>query len=282
MTCFLQCGTVPNELADNPGKLKWICNVTGGLREYIDIDIIKSEKITVTNWGDAPSVGVAEGAFALMMAVLKDVRVFIEHADNGGFNWPENLRIGQLANAKIGIFGMGYIARRFVEYLRPFEPIISAYDPFVNDFPAGVEKVSSLEELFEKSQIIVVHAGLTDETRGIINAELLGKLPDGGVIINTARGAIIDTEALEKECTSGRLRAGLDVLAPDDLPPVDSPLRNNKNVILTAHGIGSVNWGIDPELPDLTAKNCLNNLERFKQGEPVKFVITERAYNLMT
>ena len=281
LTCW-QSPHVPNSLAENPGNLKYICNITGEMRRWIDPELVASPKLVVTNWGDAPAYGVAEGAFALLMATLKEIPVFVRSARENGFGIPEGIRLGSLYGTKIGIFGMGVIGRKFVEFLRPFEPRIYAYDPFVTQMPEGVTRMDTLEELFDVAQIMVIHAGLTEQTRGIVTGDLLSRLPDGGIIINTARGAIIEREALEKEILSGRLRGGLDVLAPKDMPEVDSPLRTSENCVLSAHHISGTYWGVDPEMLTFTDRNCLDNLARFEAGEPLKFVMTPERYALST
>ncbi len=280
---------VPNELADNPGNLKYICNITGSISGWIDAPIIESPHITVTNWGDAAGYGIAEGAVSLLMTMLKDIPLFIEHArDDKERPDRETRRVGTLYQTRVGIYGMGYIGRKFVEYIRPFMPEIYAYDPYVENMPEGVIKVNSLEELFSKSQIIAIHAGLCEETVGTVTKELLAMLPDGAVLVNTARGPIIDEPALIEEIMSGRIRAGLDVMDPSlnpenaDMPAIDDPVRQVSNAVFTGHHIGGNGWSRDPEKIDFSAFNCLKNLDHFAKGEPLEFVIDITRYNRMT
>ncbi len=275
---------VPDELADNPGNLKLICNITGSVGGWIGEKIIESPHITVTNWGDAPAFGVAEGAFALMMAVMKDIPLSIEHAQNNGISAHPDRKLGSLYKMRIGIYGLGAIGRKFVDMLAPFMPVVFAYDPYVpqENMPESVTKVDTLEELFSKSQIMVIHAGLSDETRGSVTKEHLAMLPDGGIIINTARGAIINPEALRAELESGRLRAGLDVMSPQDWPEEGDPIRQWKNVIMTGHFIANPIWGVDPDKLDFTEINCLETLELFSEGKPLKFIIDIDRYRRMT
>lgn len=280
---------VPDELADNPGNLRYICNITGSVGGWIGEPIIASPYIQVTNWGDAVGYGMAEGAVALLMTMLKDIPNFIAHARND-LDRPDRdeRRVGTLFNTKLGIYGMGYIARKFVEYLRPFSPDFYAFDPYVDDMPEGVKKVDTLDELFQISQIVAVHAGLTPETTGSVTKEHLAMLPDGAIIINTARGPIIDEPALIAEIMSGRIRAGLDVmdqrLNPEngDMPAIDDPVRQVSNAVFTGHHIGGNEWGRDPEDLGHAELNALANLERFKNGEPLKFVIDVDRYRKMT
>lgn len=280
---------VPNELADNPGNLKYICNITGSIGGWIDEEIVDSPHITITNWGDAAGYGIAEGAVALLMTMLKDIPNFIDYArkDLDRPNTDER-RVGTLFNTRVGIYGMGYIGRRFVEYLRPFNPDIYAFDPYVETMPEGVTKVATIDELFKTSQVIAIHAGVTPETVGSITKEHLAMLPDGAVFINTARGRIVDEPALLAEIKSGRIRAGLDVmdqrLNPEnaDMPAIDDPVRFVSNAVFTGHHIGGNEWGRDPEDLDYSSLNCLANLERFSKGEPLQFVIDLDRFHKMT
>lgn len=281
---------IPDELATNPGNLKYLCHITGEMRGQISEELVSSPYLTVTNWGDAPAYGVAEGAFALLMTMVKDLPLHIKNAAANNLNTMEEDRQTTLYKRRIGIYGMGVIAKKFIEFLRPFCPIIYGYDPYAKDIPEGVIMVDSLEELFGNSQIMVIHAGLTEETRGSVNKKLLAMLPDGGIVINTARGGIIDWEAMREEILSNRLRVCLDVVgrgvkgthSVSDMPEVDDPVRFCDNAVFTAHHVSKNQWGIDPEELVFADLNCLDNLERFSKGEPLKFVMTPARYKLST
>lgn len=283
-------GTIqlPPALAQDPGNLKYICHLTGELRWPIPIEIIRS-KIPVTNWGNAPSFEVAEGAMALLLAVAKNLRGFIVEKEQGFWHDAKPaavLQTATLRNLKVGIYGLGFISRVFCDLIRPFRPALSAFDPYAKDWPSDIKRINSLEELFSTSSAIVIHAGLTPETHGSVNAKLLSLLPDHGIIINTARGKLIDQDALFAELKTGRLRAGLDVLAGDDKLPPDHPARKWPNVIFTSHQVPNANWPIPPEDPEaplqILHEVCLDNLGRFSRGEPLQFIIDEKRYALMS
>ncbi len=282
---------IPPELGTNPGNLKYVCNITGSLKRYVPQEIIDSPYIQVTNWGDAPAFEIAEGAFSLMMTMLKDIPYFIDCArknlDRPG---TDTRRVGTLYNTRVGIYGVGSIGRKFIEMLRPFMPEIYAFDPYVSQeqMPEGVTKVNTMEELFSKSQILVVHAGLCEETKGSIRKEHLALLPDGALFINTARGGIVEESALIAEIMSGRIRAGLDVMdtalnpTNGDMPGIDDPVRQVNNAVFSGHHIGGGSWGSDPEALSFAALNCLENIRRFSNGEPLKFVMDADRYKLST
>lgn len=282
---------IPPELGTNPGNLKYVCNITGSLKRYVPQEIIDSPYIQVTNWGDAPAFEIAEGAFSLMMTMLKDIPYFIDCARKG-LDRPgtDTRRVGTLFNTRVGIYGVGAIGRKFIDMLRPFKPEIFAFDPYVSqeNMPEGVKKVDTMEELFSLAQILVVHAGLCDETRGSIKKEHLALLPDGALFINTARGGIVEEPALIAEIISGRIRAGLDVMDTSlnpkngDMPAIDDPVRQVSNAVFSGHHIGGGEWGSDPEVLSFASLNCLENIRRFSCGEPLKFVMDAARYKLST
>ena len=273
---------IPNSLAHNPGNLKYICNITGEMSKWIDRELVESPYITITNWGDAPAYDVAEGAVVLLMTLMKDIPLHIKNCATDSMKPPKGVRQLTLFGTAVGIYGMGVIARKFVDMLRPFGARFYAYDPYVDNMPEGVTKVNSLEELFSVSRILAVHAALCDETKDSITEELLALLPDGAVFINTARGRIIKDGALEKELLKGRIRAGLDVFSDGNCCEPDSPLRGLNNVIFTYHGIGGKNIIDGDDANPIVTKNCLDNLERFSKGEELQFVMTPERFKIST
>ncbi|HHV60291.1 MAG TPA: hypothetical protein GXX49_08415 [Clostridiaceae bacterium] len=274
---------VPEEIADNPGRLRYCCHITGELRRYIPKKIIESENIYVTNWGDAPANNVAEGAVSLLLAVLKDLHMRVANVrrDEWGDSDPRYAS-GTLEGLNVGLYGFGVIGRRFAEILHVFGAKQYVFDPYVKELPDYCTKVETLRELFEKSEAIAIHAGLSDETRGSVNAELLALLPDNGIIINTARGDIIDQDALFAELEKGRLRAGLDVLAVNDRLPEGHPARKWENLILTCHQVSKIGWPEKPWELKKYEKICLDNIKRFINGEPLKFIMDIVRYERST
>jgi len=268
---------IPPEVADDPGRLRYVCNVTGSCRPGVPLEIIESP-IPVTNWGDCPAGPVAEGAMTLLLACLKKLPERQRVIDEGGYRVDKGFRSHTLRGLNLGVYGCGVIGAKFIEMVRPFEPVIRVFDPYVEALPEGCARVGSLSELFETSEAVALHAGLSDETRGTVTAELLAMLPDDGVIVNTARGAILDQDALFAELASGRLWAGLDVLDPDGLA-ADHPARRWPNLILTGHCISN-GRPIRADGGRLGCKHevCLDNLRRHLAGEPLRFIMDRTRY----
>jgi phosphoglycerate dehydrogenase-like enzyme len=262
---------LPAAIVDDPGALRYVCNLTGEMSRFVPAEIIASD-ILVSNWGDSPAISIAEGTVALLLSVLKDLHRQIVDIREGGWALDGKEYGGTLFDASLGLYGCGAIGRRFVDLIRPFGPRILVFDPYCRELPEGCSRVDTLRGLFEQSEIVTICAGLSDETRGSVTAELLALLPRDGVVINTARGAIVDQDALFAELESGRLRAGLDVLEPDRLAQ-DHPVRRWKNCILSAHEINR-GWPTDGAPPSKLSpmhRLCIDNITAFVQGRPIRF-----------
>lgn len=272
---------IPPALATNPGHVQYVLNLGGTCRATVPVEIIRSG-IPVTNWGDSPARVVAEGAMALLLAVLKDLRGRTEGMVAGNIWGARRLGLpsGTLHGLRMGLYGCGAIGRRFVQFVAPYEPELLVYDPYASGIPECCRRVDSLDALFDQSEAVVIWAGLSDETRGSVTAARLAKLPDHGIIVNAARGEIIDQDALFAELKSGRLRAGLDVLVNDDYLPPGHEAHKWPNLILTCHDITSAYWPERPPRLSESDKVALDNLKRFLAGQPLKFVMDEHRYAL--
>ena len=144
-----------------------------------------------------------------------------------------------LTGATVGLVSASKVARQVIRLLQVFDCTILVYDPFLSEQAArelGVESVG-LPELFERSDIVSLHAPHLPETQGLVTAELLAKLRDGASFINTSRGSVVDQDALLTECQSGRIFAALDVTSPEPLPP-GSPFWKLDNVQILPHIAG--------------------------------------------
>ena len=275
---------LPASLATDPGELAYVCCYSGTIRSFVPREIVAAG-IPVSNWGDLPASGVAESAMTLLLTCVHDMPVIRRAQVEGAWTFDRS-RTGTLNGLAVGILGMGVIGRRFVDMLRPFGARMLAFDPYVSDFPADVEAVGSLAELCERSEALVVHAGLSDETSAMVQADHFALLPDGGIVVNTARGAILDQEALFAELSTGRLRAGLDVLereGPDHFP-ADHPLRQAENVTFTFHQLSDEGGDAWPPRPGLTPmqQRVIDQIGRFGAGQPPHWVFDLDRYDRST
>ncbi|TVR49892.1 MAG: hypothetical protein EA425_11085 [Puniceicoccaceae bacterium] len=268
---------VPSAIAADPGRLRYICHLTGTLAGMLPIEILRAG-IPVTNWGDTPADEIAEGTLTLLLACLKNLRGHTAAREQGAWQPPEPASLGSMRGLHLGLYGYGVIGRRFREVCRPLGPEVRVFDPFVESLPADTTRAESLDDLFDWAEAVSLHAGLTPQTRGSVTADLLRRLPPHGIVINTARGDLIEQEALFDKLASGRLRAGLDVLAGNDRLPPDHPALSWPNLLLTGHAIGRAAWPPRPGTLNALQQTAIDNLRRFARGAPLLHCMTVDRY----
>lgn len=178
---------------------------------------------------------VAEFALTLILSGIKKLPLFDAAVRRGGWNrYP----MRELSKKTVGIVGFGRIGRRLAELLKGFDVTILAYDPYMNEQVAKELNAAAvtLEELFQKSDIISLHMPLTAETKHLINEDSISKMKDGAYLVNTARGQLIDEKALFAALNSGKLSgAGLDVFEVEPVTSADNPLFTLDNIVLAPH-----------------------------------------------
>jgi D-3-phosphoglycerate dehydrogenase len=227
---LVRSATKPNkEYIDQAPNLKLI--IRGGVGiDNIDVKYAESKNIIVRNTPEASSIAVAELVFALMLAIQRNIVKAHNTTKNG--EWiKKQLKGNELYGKTLGLLGIGRIAREVFKRAKAFGMNIIACDPYVcYDECDMVER----GDLFKDSDFISLHVPLTDETRELINKEMISEMKDGVVLINTARGKLINEADLAEAINSGKVRyAGLDVFESE--PPEGSPLLNVDNVLLTPH-----------------------------------------------
>jgi phosphoglycerate dehydrogenase-like enzyme len=263
---------------ENP-QLKYMCNMTGAVRGMLDKDCIEAG-LLVTNWGNLIGPTVAEGALMGILSCLRRTTevAFLMHQEKG-WRKGDQKDVQSLFHQKVGLHGFGIIAQNLVELIRPFKCDISTYSPNAPDASLakyGVKRERDLKSLYSKNHVISIHASNTPENRHIVNAEILASMQDGAVLVNTARGAIVDTAALIAELKRGRIQASLDVYDPEP-PPPDSPLRGLLNCQLTCHTAGPT-----PDRMVDFGDAAIDNVRRYVSGQPVERVVDAKKYDLIT
>ncbi|MER6067815.1 hydroxyacid dehydrogenase [Streptomyces sp. NPDC001817] len=222
-------------------KLRAVLHAAGSVRSLVG-EALWKHGVTVSSAVTGNAVPVAEYTLAMILLVGKDAfdhreRYRRTHAQP---NPAETADTGNLGR-RVGVVGASRVGRRLMELLRPFDLTVLLHDPYVSPSDAAAlgAELLSLEELLRRSDIVSLHAPDIPETHHMLDRSRLALLRDGGVLINTARGALVDHEALTEELVSGRLRAVLDVTEPEPLP-AGSPLYRLPNVFLTPHIAGSL------------------------------------------
>jgi D-3-phosphoglycerate dehydrogenase len=217
------------EYIDQAPNLKLI--IRGGVGiDNIDVEYAKSKNIIVRNTPEASSVAVAELVFALMLAIQRNI--VKAHNTTKNKEWiKKQLKGSELYHKTLGLLGIGRIARAVFTRAKAFDMNIIACDPYAcYDECTQVEK----GDLFRDSDIISLHVPITDETKGMINKETISMMKDGVIIINTARGKLINEADLAEAIKSGKVKyAGIDVF--ENEPPEGSPLLEADNILLTPH-----------------------------------------------
>lgn len=225
-------------LASAP-RLRAVVHAAGSVRELVT-STVWSRGIVVSSAAEANAGPVADyTCAAIVFAAKKAIPAAAAYATGPK---PVFLDREGADGRTIGLIGASRIGRRVLTRLRASDAEfrILLYDPYVTAEEAaelGVE-MTGVDDLCRASSIVTVHAPLLPETHRLLNAERLALIPDGGTVVNTARGALVDTDALTRECLSGRLDAILDVTDPEPLPE-GHPLRKLPNVLLTPHIAGA-------------------------------------------
>ena len=277
LTCWGSPKLTLKILQANP-QLKYMCHAAGTVRPFVERECLEAG-LLVTNWGTVIARSVAEGALMMILSCLRRTTLlqFEIHQRRG---WrPQGLRHEGLFHQRVGLVGLGAIAQELVKLLAPFQCELSAYSPHCPDEVferLGVTREKSLKGLFRRNRIISVHASNVPANRHTIDAEVLTRLRDGGVLVNTARGAVIDTDALVAELKKGRLWAALDVFEEEPLP-TDSPLRGLEHCQLIPHMAGPT-----PDRRVDMGRLAVENIARYLRGEEPRFRITPEKYDLIT
>jgi D-3-phosphoglycerate dehydrogenase len=205
--------------------------------DNIDTKTAAELGIVVTYVPDYCMHEVSDHAMALLLALARKIPFSNKLVQSGRWEMPAVVPLRRLAGQVLGLVGFGNIPRALAPKAKAFGLKVVAYDPYVADdvfVSCGVEPVS-LETLLARSDAVSVHAPLTPATRGLIDAAAFARMKQGAVIVNTARGPLIDEQALLAALDSGHLGgAALDVVATEPLPK-DSALIGRDNVILTPH-----------------------------------------------
>jgi D-3-phosphoglycerate dehydrogenase len=237
-------------LLEHATQLKAIARAGVGV-DNVDLAAATEKGIVVMNTPDGNTISTAEYTFALMLSLARFVTPAAQ--DLAGGRWERKAFVGsELRGKTLGVVGFGRIGRAVAKRALAFEMDVIAYDPYVpGDLVAdfGVTLVD-LDTLYRQSDFITLHSLITDETRGMINAESIAKMKPGVRIINAARGALINEADLAEAIRHGQVAgAGLDVFVVEP-PPADHPLIGLPNVLHTPHLAASttdaqVNVGVD-------------------------------------
>jgi phosphoglycerate dehydrogenase-like enzyme len=261
------CPPLTAEVLEAAPRLRAVVHAAGSVKPHVT-DACWQRGIQVSSAATANAMPVAEYTIAAILFSNKRVfEIAAGYRGNGTWlHWSEQFPTLGNYRKTIGIVGASRVGRRVIELLRAFDLHILLADPYVDEDEARVLGVQlcELDELVERSDVVSLHAPALPDTQHLIDAARLARMRDDTTVINTARPALIDQQALTKELMSGRLRAVLDVTDPEPLP-AESVLFDLPNVVITPHISGSLGG----ELARI-AESALDELERYAGGLPFR------------
>ena len=215
-------------------RLRIISRAGIGL-DAIDLEAAKERGVAVFHTPDYATEEVATHTVALILALNRKLLDGDRVARAEWRAWPQLKPVRPLSELTVGVVGLGRIGRAVIDRLRPFTAGIVGFDAYASESLPGVRTVASLDELLGECDVLTLHAPLTDETRGMIGARELALLRPGALLVNVARGALIDQAAVAAALRSGQLGgAGLDVLVAEP-PAADDPLLSAPGLLLSPH-----------------------------------------------
>ncbi|MFE9247693.1 hydroxyacid dehydrogenase [Streptomyces sp. NPDC007088] len=261
------CPTLDSGPLSAAPLLRAVCHAAGTVKGLVT-DALWERGITVSSAASANAGPVVDYTLACVTLAAKRALATAARYPR----WPGFLERTGLDGRSVGVVGASRIGRGVIAGLRDSgaQWRVLLHDPYVSEAEAaalGAEAVS-LPELCRRSDIVTVHAPELPATRGMLNAALLALIPDGGALVNTARGSLVDTEALVRECASGRIDAYLDVTDPEPLP-AGHPLLALPNVLVTPHIAGAQG----AEVARL-GRYAVAETERYARGEPLQGALT--------
>ena len=243
-----------------PG-LRLVANFGVGY-DRLGVDALARRSVAVTNTPGVLDAATADLTWALILAARRRVVEGDRRVRAGEWtgSWADGFLAEELTGSTLGIVGLGRIGQAVARRAAGFELRVLYTQRHRAETELG--EFRELDELLRASDIVTIHAPLTPETRGLVDARRLALLKDGACLVNTARGEIADEPALVAELASGRIRAGLDVFAHE--PHVPEELLSLPNVVLTPHlGSGT------RQTREAMTRIVVDNILAFEQGEPL-------------
>jgi D-lactate dehydrogenase len=253
----------PRSVLERLPSLKLLCTRSVGF-DHIDMAYCREKGITVCNVPDYGSHVIAEHVFALLLGTLRHIVTGTERVRSGVFSY-HGLRGMALRDKTLGVVGTGKIGKKVVEIAHGFGMRILAADVYQS--AEIVEKYGvtyvDRDELFAKSDIITLHAPAMAETRHMINAEAIARMKKGVILVNTARGSLVDSEALLRALEGGHVAyALLDVLENESNMDHDKALVHHPRVVTTPH----IAFYADDSVRTMYA-DCFESIAQFRRGE---------------
>jgi phosphoglycerate dehydrogenase-like enzyme len=231
----------------------------------IDLDAARRRGVAVANMPGTNTQAVIEHTLLLVLAALRSLPA-LDADTRAGRGWPVDPHLvdaaGEVGGRTFGLIGYGAVARGLVSVLRALGAHVLYWSR--TRYADAAAEWADLDELLAHSDVVSVHVPLTEGTAGLLDAAALARMKPGAVLVNTARGGIVDEAALAEALATGRIRAaGLDVFATEPVPATN-PLLSSRRSVVTPH----VAW-LTPETLDRSIAVAFENCRRLRAGEPL-------------
>ena len=244
--------------------------------DCVDVETATDKLIPVCNTPAYCTDEVSNHAITLILSLARKIHLIVPKSRQAVWDYKYTKQIFNFRDKTLGIIGLGRVGRSLVPKAKGFGMKVSGYDPYVeNDIFAllGVERKFELEDLLREADYISIHAPLTAETKHMIDAQALAKMKKTAIIVNTARGPIIDEGALCSALDAGTIAAaGIDVLGKEP-PAADNPLLAKENALVTPH----VAW-YSEESFEADMVDGMDELERILKGKRPRFIVNPEIF----
>ncbi len=256
--------------------LRLIAHTAGSIKHLLSQELL-DRGLRVTHSNESLAEAVAEFTFGSFIAMRRQMILSAERFRSG--KSPLSFRtMRELPGSVVGIIGASAIGRRVMDLLRPWNVSILLYDPYCNTETAAAynAELVNLDTLMRRSDIVSLHAPITPETIQMLRAEHFSAMKDGALFVNTARGVLVDHDALLKELQSGRIWALLDVTDPTEPLPRSSPFFELDNCVVLPHMAGH-----SIEARQRQGSYMADDILHYLQGEPLCFEVTPARWKTM-
>ena len=263
------------ELLSAAPRLKLLAHGAGTVA-HIASEAFYERGVPVISANSVMAGYVAESVLAYILSALHRIPVMDRTMHEG--KWQRlHSEVKSLSDGEIGLIGLGTVGRNLLNYLRPFRVKVLVYDPYLKENALNAwdfAHACSFEEAMSRP-VVSIHAAQTPETFHMIDEKALRLMPDGGLLVNTARGSLVDTEALMKELNSGRISAALDVFEQEGPGNAPGALMAYENALLQPHMAASA-------VTYQMTQAVIDDIRRFLAGQPLTLEIPLAQYRLMT
>ncbi|MGW0559808.1 2-hydroxyacid dehydrogenase [Streptomyces sp. NPDC003016] len=269
--CVTQMAPFTERVLEASPALRLVVVCRGG-PVNVNVEAARARGVRVCFAPGRDAAATAEFTVAMMLAAMRRIPEAHDSLARRGV-WDGSYSMyercgSELEDARVGLVGYGAVGSRVARVLSAFGAEVEVYDPYVRGDVHGV-RVASLDTLLSRSRVVTLHARLTDETRGLIGARELGLLPGSSVLVNVARGPLVDTEALCDALEGGRLAAAaLDTYEQEPLP-AGARLRGVPGVVMTPH-LG----GVSRQVAEKAARIAAAEVARYAAGAPLAHCLT--------